>query len=370
LTLAVDVSGSMAAEGRMDYLKRGLLRMVRELKPGDVINVVSFDHRVCTRLTNFTVGRDDAKHLTKAIHGLRPSGRTNLWAGLNEAYELADASYQPTHSNRVVMITDALANEGVTDAEMIGLVSDAYDARRIRLSGIGVGHEFNDHLLDRMTERGRGAYVFLGSEAEVDAVFGDRFTSLVETTANDVHFRLHLPPSLRLARFHGEEASTYKDDVQAIHYFADTSQLFLSDLEAWQGQLRPQDTIKVEIEYLDAETGDERVEETVFPIGAITTDGRNVHKGRLVTRWAELLTAVVARAAPAGYRPIAGGWDDPAAWEICAQGRAELAADGSGTLAGDPEVQRLRQLWEGYCARFGTARPTRKDDRGGWPGAR
>ena len=44
-------------------------------------------------------------------------------------------------------------------------MSRFYDSRRIRLSGVGVGSSFNDYLLDRLTERGKGAYVFLGSDA-------------------------------------------------------------------------------------------------------------------------------------------------------------------------------------------------------------
>src|SRR5690606_6778393 len=131
-----------------------------------------------------------------------------LHAGLTRGYELADRAYQPQYTNRVLLVTDALANRGDTDPRTLAMVSDWYDSRRIRLSGIGVGKDFNDALLDRLTEKGRGAYVFLGTEAEVEAVFGDRFVSLIETTANDVHFRLHLPPSLRMQVFHGEEAST------------------------------------------------------------------------------------------------------------------------------------------------------------------
>ena len=38
---------------------------------------------------------------------------------------------------------------------MLSLVSDYYDARRIRLSGVGVGREFNDSMLDELTEKGR-----------------------------------------------------------------------------------------------------------------------------------------------------------------------------------------------------------------------
>ena len=76
---------------------------------------------------------------------------------------------------------------------------------------------------------------------------------VLETTALDVHFLLHLPESLRMNVFYGEESSTVKEDVQAIHYFANTSQLFLSDLMARGGALRPQDDVMLRVEYEERE---------------------------------------------------------------------------------------------------------------------
>ena len=362
LTLVVDRSGSMAAEGRMEYLKRGLLRMVRELKDGDVVHLVTFDHRVCVPMQNFMVGRDDSQVLIKAIHDLRPSGRTNLHAGLTRGYQLADSSYQAQYSNRVLVVTDALANTGVTDARTLSLVTDWFDARRIRLSGIGVGKEFNDALLDELTEKGRGAYVFLGSEAEVDAIFGEHFTSLVETVANDVHFRLHLPSTLRMAGFHGEEASTRKADVQAVHFFADTSQLFLADLEPWQGRVRDQDGVMLEIEYLHPETGERMVEEYAFEIAEILEADRNVRKGELIMEFIDGIARMAARGAPTKWEPRPGTWRDAQGLRDCQSTRTELSALAEG-LNRDPEVVRVEGLWDRFCSRFegpGGPRPGRK----------
>ncbi len=370
LTLVVDRSGSMREEGRIDYLKQGLQRMVSELKTGDVINLVTFDDRVCSPLQGFVVGRDDPKILRKAISSIRPRGYTDIHSALTRGYELADRAYMGSYSNRVLLITDALANTGVTDAHTMSLVADWYDARRIRLSGIGVGREFNDRLLDRMTEKGRGAYVFLGSSAEVDAVFGANFVSLIETTANDVHFRLHLPPALRMYRFHGEESSTYKEDVQAIHYFANTSQLFLADLEAWEGNLRHQDWMMLEIEYGDPDTGDELVEEYAFRIGDIAREGNNVKKSRLVTQWVNALAAIASTPPPPGWGAREHGWMDPYASQTCREQRERLATMARGL--NDAEVTRMLGLWDRYCLRYDTPnRPPRKDaGPAGWPGAR
>lgn len=371
LTLVVDRSGSMADEGRMEYLQRGLHRMVSELKTGDLVNLVVFDHNVCTPLENFVVGRDDSSILRKAIGGMRPRGSTNLHAGLTTGYGLADRSYQPTYSNRVILVTDALANTGVTDPKMMSMASRFYDRRRIRLSGVGVGRQFNDGLLDRLTEQGRGAYVFLGSEAEVDAVFGPRFISLIETTANDVHFRLHLPPSLRMNVFYGEESSVVKEDVQAIHYFANTSQLFLSDLMAKRGRVRPQDSVMLTIEYEDPETGAKLVHEQAFNLGEISREGTNVRKAQLLTHWVDSMAEMARRPSPGGFRNHLGGWVDEGGWTRCEDVRRDLHQQAGGLQ--DPEVPRVLKLWDQYCARYERPRnPVRRTPRptqDSWPGA-
>jgi hypothetical protein len=173
--------------------------------------------------------------------------------------------------------------------------------------------------------------VFLGSEAEVDAVFGGRFISLLETTAMDVHFQLHLPPSLRMNVFYGEESSVVKEDVQSIHYFANTSQLFLSDLMARGGKLRPQDQIMLTIEYEDPETGTEMIEERAFTLSEVLQeDAFNVRKGRLLIGWADRLAQLALRPQPSGRGVVEGSWDDPDGWQACDTGRGELERDGPG----------------------------------------
>lgn len=372
ITFVVDRSGSMADEGRMEYLKRGLHRAVDELKTGDMISLVLFDDQVCTPVENFVVGRDPRKILDNAIDKLEPRGSTDVHAGLVQGYEIADRSFQSTHSNRVMLVTDALANTGVTDTESIALIGKHYDQRRIRLSGIGVGTEFNDELLDKLTEKGRGAYVFLGSEAEVDAVFGSRFVSLIETVANDVHFQLHLPPSLRMNVFYGEESSAVKEDVQAIHYFANTSQLFLSDLMAKGGKLRPQDSIMLTVEYEDPDSGDAMVEEFAFNLGEIGNEGRNIKKSRMLIRFIDGLAAMAARPLPSSWSAERGAWIDEDANGMCDAGRTDLQRMSAG-IEGDPEVKRVTGLWDHYCARFDRPRSggatRRASPEQGWPSA-
>ena len=75
----------------------------------------------------------------------------------------------------LMVLTDALLNTGNVDTNTVSEIGRAYNRDGIRLTGVGVGRGFNDTMLDKLTEKGKGAYVFLGSEAVVDRIFGVGF---------------------------------------------------------------------------------------------------------------------------------------------------------------------------------------------------
>jgi len=291
LTAIVDVSGSMNADGRMDYTKRGLHLMADQLERGDRIDIVMFDDDKCVPLQNYVVGRDDPSLLTRTIDGLQPDGGTNLDLGLREGYRIAKAHRDTDGRNRrVMLLSDAMMNQGDVNANTVSEIGKSFDGDGIRLTGVGVGRDFNDNVLDMLTEKGKGAYVYLGSEAVVDRIFGVGFASLTQTIAHDVQFELQLPDSLAMERFYGEEASTNAADIQPINYYAGTSQVFLQDLTIRDGSPARKDPVVLTVRYTDATTGEP--EERVFKttVGAmLDADKHNVRKARALMAFSDVL---------------------------------------------------------------------------------
>lgn len=308
VTLVIDRSGSMSAEGRMEYVQRGLNKLTDQLVPGDRIDLTLFDSSVCTPIESFVVGRDDPAVLRREIERMQPRGSTDLDAGLREAYRIQTSRDDGEGRNRrVVLLTDAQLNSGNVDEDLVSEVGTRLDQDGIRLSGIGVGRDFNDTMLDKLTEKGKGAYVYLGSERVVDRVFGSGFESLVQTIAHDVHFSIELPQSLAMERFYGEESSTVKSEVQPIHYYAGTSQVFLQDLHIDAGALKSSDPLLFRIEYTDARTGEtgEKVFHTT--VGALLEgDARNLHKAQALMAWSDvlLMRAIGHSASCEGLNPL------------------------------------------------------------------
>lgn len=302
LTLVLDRSGSMSAEGRMEYLKRGLVKMTESLQPGDRVDFVLFDHEVCSPLENFVVGRDDMSILTGVIGQLQPRGSTDLDAGLREGYRIADTHSDVSDRNRrMLLISDALLNTGNIDPDVVSQVGQKYEQAGIRLTAVGVGRDFNDKVLDMLTEKGKGAYVYLGSEAVVDRVFGVGFASLTQTIAHDVRFALDLPDSLAMERFYGEEASTNPEDVQPINYYGGTAQLFLQDLKLRNGRVNPADPVKLTVQYTDPDSGKRMEQVYTSTVGTLlASDPHNLHKGQALMAWTDMIQARALGGNPCG----------------------------------------------------------------------
>ncbi len=289
LTLVLDRSGSMRDEGRMDYLKRGLLKMQAQLVEGDRVDMVLFDNEVCAPLEDYVVGRDDPTLLTNVIQALEPRGGTNVDIGLKEGYAIAGTKPASDRNRRMLLITDALLNTGDINPDTVTQIGKAYDESGIRLSGVGVGREFNDGFLDKLTEKGRGPYVYLGSEAVVDRIFGPSFVSLTQSLAEDVRFSIDLPDSLSMARFYGEEASTVEADIQAIHYQAGTTQLFLQDLKVRNTGISPGDPLSFRIRWKEPGSTEERSQIWTSTLGELlSAEPRSIHKARAIMAWSDM----------------------------------------------------------------------------------
>ncbi|MDP2314434.1 MAG: VWA domain-containing protein [Pseudomonadota bacterium] len=333
LTLVLDRSGSMEAEGRMEYLKRGLVKMLDRLRPGDRVDVVLFDDDVSVARSGFVVGRDDLDDLRLLFEELQPRGATDLDAGLEKAYELARShtrlASEDQRDARVVVVTDARLTAGDVNPARVTEIARAFDESGIRLAAVGVGSDFDDDVLQQLTEKGRGAYVYLGSEKVVDRIFGAGFDSLVQVAADDVRFALDLPDSLGMQRFYGEEASTVAAEVVPVSFHGGTTQLFLQDLKVAPTGLVAEAPLVLDMTWRDPVTGKPRSQRWQGTVGgALGGDRANVAKARALMAWTDLV-----RVGPTGCHTEKRAWTT----------RAEA-------FGGDVETRYLDGLVATWCA--------------------
>jgi len=201
LVFVIDKSGSMDESDKMSRVKDGLRTMVGRLRPDDVVSIVAFDTQARLLFPAQSIG--DGNSLRYAIDCLVPEGGTNLHSGLMLGYSEARRNFRPGATNRVILLTDGIANYGVTDPARIAAESAECNARGIDLSTIGVGLDLNNDLLRTLARSGRGLYHFISDYKDINKVFVNEVQSLISSVAKNVEVRIEYGSGLRLEKIYG-----------------------------------------------------------------------------------------------------------------------------------------------------------------------
>ncbi len=225
LSFVLDTSGSMAGD-RLSRERAVMKTIIGQLQQGDLVSMATWNTSQQVLFDAHVASGPNDPTLLAATDALTASGGTDLSGGLNKGYAMAQAVYDPNYLNRVVVITDGEANVGVTDANMIGKASHAADDEGIYLVGVNVGDVAGDGLMNIVTDRGRGASVFIDTVAEAEKMFGSRFDETMEVAARGVRLELTIPWYLKLEAFSGEQSSTNPEEVDPQHLSADDAMVF------------------------------------------------------------------------------------------------------------------------------------------------
>jgi Ca-activated chloride channel family protein len=189
LTFVIDVSGSMAEPGRLDLVKESLDTLTDQLGPADSIAVVTFSGEAETVLPMTRLGARDGTardDVHAAVDALEPTDSTNLAAGIDTGYATAAEGLRRGATNRVVLLSDALANTGDTDADAIlERIGDERREHGITLFGVGVGSEYGDALMERLADKGDGHTTYVSTPADARKVFVDQLPANVDLKARD-----------------------------------------------------------------------------------------------------------------------------------------------------------------------------------------
>src|SRR5215470_1320544 len=201
LVLVIDKSGSMADEDKMSRVKDSLRTMLTKLRPDDIVSIVAFDSSAQVLYPARAIGNGD--DVRRAIDCLEPDGSTNLHAGLMLGYAEARKYFRSGATNRVILLTDGIANTGITNPSFIAYDSKVQNAQGIDLSTIGVGLDLNNELLRSLARSGRGLYHFISDYKDINKVFVNEVQSLISSVAKKVQVRIEYGQGLELEKIYG-----------------------------------------------------------------------------------------------------------------------------------------------------------------------
>ena len=193
LTFVIDVSGSMAEPGRLDLVKDALNYLIDQLRPTDSVAIVDFNDsaQILRRMTPVRSRGD----LHAAVGRLVAGGSTNLEAGLVTGYQVARDGFVTGASNRVIILSDGLANVGDTQANPILAQIKEEAAKQISLLGVGVGSDYGDALMERLADAGDGFVTYVSEPEQARQLFVTRLPATLTVRALDAKIQVTFSPT-------------------------------------------------------------------------------------------------------------------------------------------------------------------------------
>lgn len=187
LSLVLDRSGSMEGE-KMIRAREAAMFCVEQMMPSDRLSVVTFDDRIEVLFPSEPVTNKQAmKDLISRVSARGSTALHEAWVrgGLTVSEQLLDQGI-----NRVVLITDGLANIGITNTDEIVTQTMGLFQRGVSTSTIGIGADFNEDLLMPMAQAGGGNAWHVAEPEDMQHIFQVELEGLIAQFGHTVSLSL------------------------------------------------------------------------------------------------------------------------------------------------------------------------------------
>ncbi|GIK76317.1 MAG: hypothetical protein BroJett022_00070 [Actinomycetes bacterium] len=176
LQVVLDRSGSMAGE----RLHAGLVAidaLLSRLDPGDRFGLVVFDDEVGVPVPAAPVG--DAARARAMLGQIGPGGTTNLAGGYLRGIQELQRISRDDGSATLVLLSDGLANVGVTDHGQLEQFAAGAQGAGITSSTIGIGRGYDEDLLAAIARGGAGNTHFAESGDDAGGALASEVAGLL-----------------------------------------------------------------------------------------------------------------------------------------------------------------------------------------------
>lgn len=213
LALVLDRSGSMGG-GKFDLARQAADRCLGLLSATDRSALVVFDETV-DLLQALEAATPSNRNIAMGRLGeIEPRGSTDLGAGWLTGAEQAGRGVPLGAMARVLLLTDGLANHGISDPATLAGLAHELRARGVTTSTFGIGADFDERLLEGMAEAGGGNFYYLERAEALLELLTRELADALEIVAHEAIITLDLPEGIEVEAPAGWMVERRRDHVR------------------------------------------------------------------------------------------------------------------------------------------------------------
>ena len=191
-----DRSGSMEGQ-KIQLAREAVAQAMRLLRPEDRFALVAYDDEVDIIVESAHATREAVGNALGQLARIDARGCTDLGGGWLRGCEQVAAHLASDSLGRCLLLTDGLANRGITDPDQLCHHAAELRARHVTTTTFGVGSDFDERLLHRMADAGAGHFYFIESAAQIPDLLTSELGEALETVARDAAVVAALPAGVQ-----------------------------------------------------------------------------------------------------------------------------------------------------------------------------
>jgi Ca-activated chloride channel family protein len=252
LAIVLDRSGSMQG-AKIEKARQAACVAVDQLADDDYFSLVIFDHDTELLIPPARVG--DRRHrdaLKERIDRIRPGGSTAIHAGLTLGAEQLRRFFDKEHVNRIVLLSDGLANVGPRNASDFASLGRELRQQSMSVTTIGLGDDYNEDLMTALAEASNANYYYVRDAEKLPGIFAEELGAARSLIARGVSIRITVPEGVRIREIIGRpeiDCTGRSVEIQLPEYFAGDKRRFLARCTADEAKGEALELAMVDLRY-------------------------------------------------------------------------------------------------------------------------
>jgi Ca-activated chloride channel family protein len=205
LAFVLDRSGSMDGQ-KIRLAAEAVEEAIGRLRPSDRFAVVIYDDEVETLVPGMLATPAACSEAIGRLRGVQARGMTDLSGGWLAGCEQVASALTDEGVDRCLLLTDGLANQGITDRDELAGHAAELRARGVSTSTFGVGDDFDEVLLQSMAQSGGGHFYDIATAAQIRDHIAGEVGEALEVVARKVTLEVTVPRDVRIESLGAFEA--------------------------------------------------------------------------------------------------------------------------------------------------------------------
>jgi len=201
VAFVLDRSGSMGGN-KIQLARQAVDHALKLLRADDRFSLVVYDDVIDVVVESTEASAEALANARARLAAIDARGSTDLCGGWLAGCEQVARYLENNGVGRCLLLTDGLANRGITDhAEMVTHVRELRQ-RGVVTSTFGVGADFDERLLEQMADAGAGHFYFIERPVQIPDLFASELGETLEIVARGVTLTIETPAAVPARLLH------------------------------------------------------------------------------------------------------------------------------------------------------------------------